>query len=69
MYRNNEHYPDPTFGTAYANIKKEMIECLDQPVSASTAWLISLTVMGWLCAHRHCISRHSTSVKAGASLI
>lgn len=24
MYRNNEHYPDPTFGAAYANIKKEI---------------------------------------------
>ena len=22
MYRNNEHYPDPTFGEAYSNIRK-----------------------------------------------
>ena len=22
MYRNNEHYPDPTFGAAYANIRR-----------------------------------------------
>lgn len=23
MYRNNEHYPDPTFASAYANIRRQ----------------------------------------------
>ena len=26
MYRNNEHYPDPTFASAYAAIKKEIAQ-------------------------------------------
>ena len=32
MYRNNEHYADPTFGEAYSHIRKEEIKARFRPV-------------------------------------